>query len=400
MRFTAYLTWMLKPSSMPRENSWRTPPARSPSFPPGQHGSFMQHFSRNRRPLGRVIIGVQLDPASGKEGARVLEVSPGGPAAEAGIQAGDVIVVVNGKDVTGEEASHRVIKIIRDVKPDSKLAVRVLRGAVTRDFTVTPRQRPNVLALAGGLPDLPALPVLRRSFMVDGPLSNMELATLTPRLGKYFGTETGVLVVRAPSDGALKLEDGDVILAIDGRYFAGADRMRHVSWVRISLEEKLTLRTVRERKTLELQTIVPGGVVGCCPDALKDRRDALSATDAQGCQAITPLTTMQLVNQLRDQYRAGGPHRMIHGNAVAIGVGLVRIEAQLARYRAARRGNSFIRLDDVEVRDREACAFEYLPRGRHRSHSHVGRPDARVGVSNQTRHRGQAAVLYGFGVRE
>ena len=45
---------------------------------------------------------------------------------------------------------------------------------------------------------------------------DMELATLTPHLGSYFGSDKGVLVVRAPANGALQLEDGDVILAIDG----------------------------------------------------------------------------------------------------------------------------------------------------------------------------------------
>jgi predicted metalloprotease with PDZ domain len=220
------------------------------------NGPFIQHFSRIDGPLGRVIIGVQLDPASGPEGARVLEVSPGGPAAEAGVQAGDVIVAVNGKDVTGAEASHRVVKIIRDVTPDSKLTVRVLRAGAPRSFTITPRQGPDVLALAGALPDLPALPALRRSFMVEGPLANMELATLTPRLGKYFGTETGVLVVRAPSDGVLKLEDGDVILAIDGREPSSGS---HATRILASYQpgEKITLKVVRERKTLELQTTVP-----------------------------------------------------------------------------------------------------------------------------------------------
>lgn len=223
-----------------------------------QTGSpFMQRFSRTDVPFGRVIIGVQLDPASGPEGARVLEVSPGGPAAEAGVQAGDVIVAVNGKDITGEEgASRRVVKIIRDVKPDSKLVLRVQRAGVARNFTVTPRQGPDVMALAGALPDLPALPSLRRSFMVDGPMSNMELATLTPKLGKYFGTDKGVLVVRAPSDGLLKLEDGDVILAIDGREPSSGS---HATRILGSYQpgEKITLRIVRERKTLELQTTIP-----------------------------------------------------------------------------------------------------------------------------------------------
>ena len=46
---------------------------------------------------------------------------------------------------------------------------------------------------------------------------DMELVAMTPKLGKYFGTDKGVLVVRAPGDSELKLEEGDVILDIDGR---------------------------------------------------------------------------------------------------------------------------------------------------------------------------------------
>src|SRR5262249_13585032 len=39
----------------------------------------------------RAVLGVQLDERSGKEGARIQEVSPGGAAAEAGLRVGDVI---------------------------------------------------------------------------------------------------------------------------------------------------------------------------------------------------------------------------------------------------------------------------------------------------------------------
>ena len=52
---------------------------------------------------GRAIIGVQLEPSGAKDGARVREVSPGGPADEAGVRAGDVIVAVNGADVKGDD---------------------------------------------------------------------------------------------------------------------------------------------------------------------------------------------------------------------------------------------------------------------------------------------------------
>jgi hypothetical protein len=48
-------------------------------------------------------------------------------------------------------------------------------------------------------------------------LGDMELVPLTGRLGNYFGTDEGLLVVRAPKNEELKLQDGDVIQSIDGR---------------------------------------------------------------------------------------------------------------------------------------------------------------------------------------
>jgi S1-C subfamily serine protease len=217
---------------------------------------FMQRFSTFNGAFGRGIIGVQLDPAGGKEGARVLEVSPGGPAAEAGMRAGDVIVSVNGTEVKGDDAARGVVKIIRDVKPDSKLNVRVLREGKPRDFTVTARPGPGMFAMGGALPDLPAIPPMSPLFMAPGHLSDMELATLTAQLGKYFGTDKGVLVVRAPSDGVLKLEDGDVILAIDSREPKSGS---HATRILASYQpgEKIKLRIVRQRKNMDLETTVP-----------------------------------------------------------------------------------------------------------------------------------------------
>jgi C-terminal processing protease CtpA/Prc len=225
---------------------------------------FFQKFSTFNGPFGRGIIGVQLDPSGGNDGAHVLEVSPGGPAAEAGIRAGDVIVAVNGTEVKGEDATRQVLKIIRTAKPDSKLSVRVLRDGKTQELTVTPRPGPGVMAFEGALPDMPempGMPPLNQFFMVQGPLSNMELATLTPQLGKYFGTDKGVLVVRAPPDGVLKLEDGDVILAVDGREPKSGS---HATRILGSYQpgEKVTLRIMRQHKTLDLETTVPEAPAG------------------------------------------------------------------------------------------------------------------------------------------
>src|SRR5438105_15479850 len=69
-------------------------------------------------------------------------------------------------------------------------------------------------------------------------------------------SDKGVLVLRAPADGALKLEDGDVILAIDGRQpTSGSHATRILSSYQPG--EKLTLRIIRQHKTLELGATLP-----------------------------------------------------------------------------------------------------------------------------------------------
>jgi predicted metalloprotease with PDZ domain len=207
---------------------------------------------------GHAIVGVQLEPAGA--GARVRKVSPGGPAAEAGVRAGDVIVAMNGKELKDKSPTRELVRLLRDVKPDSQVGLRVLREGKMRDFTLTSRAAPG-LANVRVLPDLdvdvlPDLPHLRGAFLFHTALTDMELATLTPRLGSYFGTDHGVLVVRAPADGALKLEDGDVILAIDGRAPTSGS---HATRILGSYQpgEKLTLHIVREHKTLDLDATLP-----------------------------------------------------------------------------------------------------------------------------------------------
>jgi hypothetical protein len=142
------------------------------------------------------------------------------------------------------------------VKPDSKVSVRVQRDGSARDFTVVARAAPGYFFTQ--LPDFgpELMPGPRGALLLHGPVMDMELATLTPQLGRYFGSDKGVLVVRAPADGALKLEDGDVILAIDGRSPSSGS---HATRILASYQpgEKITLRIVRMHKTLDVDTTLP-----------------------------------------------------------------------------------------------------------------------------------------------
>ena len=66
------------------------------------------------------IIGVSLDQSYQGEGARVQEVTAGGPAEAAGLEAGDVIVEFDGQPVT--DATSLIVDI-RSMKPGDKVAL-------------------------------------------------------------------------------------------------------------------------------------------------------------------------------------------------------------------------------------------------------------------------------------
>ncbi len=204
------------------------------------------------------VIGIEIAMERGQDGVRVVDVSPGGPAAEAGIRAGDVITAVNGTEAKGEESSRQVVRAIRSSTPDGKLKVRVLRCGKPQEFTVVARMPPMRGRIdPPGLFAGPGHPSVFNFEELGVPsLSNMQLATLTPGLGHYFGTEKGVLVVRAPTNSTFKLQDGDVILSIDGREpVSGA----HATRILASYQggEKVMLRVMREHKPVDLETKLP-----------------------------------------------------------------------------------------------------------------------------------------------
>jgi len=212
----------------------------------------------------RSLIGLQLDTASGKDGARVAEVSPGGPAAEAGVRAGDVIVAVNGAPINGDQTARQLVERLREIPPDTKVHLGVKRAGKMQELDVTTRPgyalnfatpfgSGNVRIPPGMIEPLPDIEYFRT---LSDEVAGMELATLTPTLGEYFGTHQGVLVVRAPASGAFHLQDGDVILAIDGREPRNGS---HATRILRSYQpgEKFALHIIRQRKPLTLDVTMP-----------------------------------------------------------------------------------------------------------------------------------------------
>jgi S1-C subfamily serine protease len=83
-----------------------------------------------------------------------------------------------------------------------------------------------------------------------------EFVTVTPGLGRYFGTDKGVLVARAPEDSTLGLQDGDVIVSIGGRQ---PENGRHAVRILRSYQsgETVELKILRDRRAQTLSAQIP-----------------------------------------------------------------------------------------------------------------------------------------------
>jgi len=194
----------------------------------GNGYAFDGNFMRMSRPL----LGLNI--ANDDDGVRIVGVSPGGPGETGGAQIGDLIVAVDGVDVSGsaDGNSTRVfLDELADVDPGKEVAVAVLRDGQPVDLKIVTSdgnfagwvgfpQRANrstrdvrVAQTTAQRGDF----VLASPFFIAGSWNDMQLVELTPALGEYFGTESGLLVVRAPDDDDIDLRDGDVILEIGGR---------------------------------------------------------------------------------------------------------------------------------------------------------------------------------------
>lgn len=165
---------------------------------------------------GKAMLGVNIDDAGpGEKGVKVISVSPGGPAAEAGVRSGDVVTAMDGKPLA---SGRDLIAGMRSVEPGQAVNLDLRRDGKDVKVTVVARPREEMMFVGGGpgphfgVDGLPAM-----AHFVMGPFGDMELVSITPGLGRYFGTEKGLLVVRAPETQDDSLEDGDVILTIGGR---------------------------------------------------------------------------------------------------------------------------------------------------------------------------------------
>ncbi|MEO8316162.1 MAG: PDZ domain-containing protein [Pseudomonadota bacterium] len=91
----------------------------------------------------------------------------------------------------------------------------------------------------------------------DDPVSGPRLAPLSERLKTYSGTQSGVLVVSAGAAALFGLQDGDVIISIDGRVPTDD---QHAAGILRSYQagERVKVRVQRDGRVIDLVTTMPG----------------------------------------------------------------------------------------------------------------------------------------------
>ncbi|MEX2393556.1 MAG: trypsin-like peptidase domain-containing protein, partial [Actinomycetota bacterium] len=93
------------------------------------------YFEKGKTPPPVPFLGVQgTEPAGAKTGALVLDVRPGSPAAEAGVEKGDRIIAIDGRNMKG---MPELAAAIRKHKPGDKVVLTVVREGKERKITVT-----------------------------------------------------------------------------------------------------------------------------------------------------------------------------------------------------------------------------------------------------------------------
>ncbi|QDX28376.1 DegQ family serine endoprotease [Sphingomonas suaedae] len=153
------------------------------------------------------------------KGELISRVEPGEAAAKAGIKQGDIIMKVDGKEVTPDTTLSYLAGALR---PGSRVPIELIRDGKRMTVQITVGTRPPVEQLAGFDPDADEGAPSEEDAQQSATASlGLSVAALTPQIARSIGVDPdmkGVVVVGVDpsSDAAQKqLRRGDVIVSIN-----------------------------------------------------------------------------------------------------------------------------------------------------------------------------------------
>ena len=212
----------------------------------------------NRENMGRYNL-------SQPRGVGITQVIKDSPAEKAGLRKDDVILRVDGENVTSVRKLNRLVS---EIAPDQSVRVAISRGGAEQEVTATIGKRqaantfqglmnePRVWKWEGSLPGGDGNLVFALGNARRIGISTTELTT---QLADYFGIPggKGVLVTSVSADGpAAKagIKAGDVITAIDGEAIDSTGDISRA--INAKKDGEVTLTVIRN-KTQQMIRVMP-----------------------------------------------------------------------------------------------------------------------------------------------
>jgi serine protease Do len=192
-----------------------------------------------------------------ERGAEITQVDTDGPAAKAGLKAGDVVLDYNGTAVQGTEHLQR---LVRETPAGRTVKITVWRNGASQTLSATVGQRKGLwVEMPGGefsvpmptpppMPVMPAMSVPRMIAIMPSGMLGIEGESLNqePQFAEFMGVKDGVLVKMVNRNSAAEragIKAGDVIVKVDET---------HVS---SSYDITAALRSARGKKTFNLTLV-------------------------------------------------------------------------------------------------------------------------------------------------
>ncbi|MGV6850969.1 MAG: PDZ domain-containing protein [bacterium] len=227
-------------------------------------------------------------PDKTKRGIELAIVIPNSPAAKAGMQSGDLIQSVRGEKVDKNASLEDVTELIGKLEEGETVAFDVLRGeqrlsfkpkahtASSNEIVKLIKDKDFFMKFSNlaqqkygyGNPgiDQADLKIVAEylnetdapldGFVLGTQLNRVKLVKLNPELGKYFGTDSGILIVKIEKDNILGLISGDVIKTIDGREVTSPSHMMRIL-KSYNSGDKLNIKIFRNKHKKTLKAIMP-----------------------------------------------------------------------------------------------------------------------------------------------
>jgi serine protease Do len=223
---------------------------------------------------------VERQKLGGPAGAVIEDVRKDGPAAEAGLQPGDVVVEFDGERV---RSARQLSRLVQETPAGRTVRLTLMREGRQVGVEVTPDVGSRLAIFGGAMPqiDISELGERLRGLRINIPelpdfhMPEIELLArvqpgrlgasvqdLPPQLADYFGVRGGLLVTNVREDSAAAragLQAGDVITGVDGEPVeTGADLRRRLMG-REGDRRTFRLSVVRDRQELTLEATLETG---------------------------------------------------------------------------------------------------------------------------------------------